>query len=98
MLKLLPTTTKAKFYSSFYHWNQREGLKDIKAAINKASEEAEVSLEDARDLLIEMNGHVTDSLAATEDKAILFYFMNNWKPILNATVELLDHANRKKLA
>ena len=94
-VKLLSSTKKAKFYASFYHWNQREGLNDIKAVINKASEEAEVSLEDARDLLKEVNGHITSGLTSTKDKAILFFFVNNWESLMKAAEELINNSNKK---
>ena len=95
-LKFLPTTKKAKFFSSFYHWNQREGLIDIKKAICKAREEAGVSLKDARDLLKEVNGQVTSGLIYTRNKAILFFFMNNWESLMNVADELLKNQRSSK--
>ena len=85
MVEFIPNSTKA----SFYHWHQREGLKDVKAVIQKAANEARITLGDAHELFKEIKGRNTDGLANTGDSAIVVFFKVNWKKLTQVSEELL---------
>ena len=89
MVEFIPNSTKASFYSSFYHWHQREGLKDVKAVIQKAADDARITLGDAHELFKEIRGRNTDGLANTGDSAIVVFFKVNWKKLTQVSEELL---------
>ena len=55
MVEYMPSLRKAHFYTSLYRWNQCEKLKDIMVAIQKAADEAGVSLVDAHELFLEVS-------------------------------------------
>ena len=92
MINLLPSISKALFYSSFYHWYQREGLKDLKVAMQKAADEADISMRDAHDLFKDINGRITDALADTGNRAVVAYFIVNSEKLAKASEELLQTA------
>ena len=92
MINLLPNISKALFYSSFYHWYQREGLKDLKVAMQRAADEADISMRDAHDLFKDINGRTTDALASTRNRAVVAYFIVNSEKLAKASEDLLQTA------
>ena len=90
MVEYMPSLRKAHFYSSLYRWSQCEKLRDTKAAIQKAADEAGISLIDARDLFKEVSKRNTLGLANTGDRAIVNFVRMNWEKFALASEELIQ--------
>ena len=90
MVEYMPNLMKAKFYSSFYRWSQCEKLEDTKAEIQKAANEARISLVDAHDLFQEVSVQNTQGLANTGDRAIVNFIRLNWEKFAQASKELIQ--------
>ena len=92
MVELIPITMQSNFYSSFYHWYKREKPGDIKVAIQKASDNAGIDLDDAHGLIKFINGRTTEGLAYTGDRAIVNFFRVNWEKFAQESEKLLQAA------
>ena len=92
MVEYLPSFAKARFYYSFFYWYHHDGSKDFKMAIEKATVETRISLQDAHDLFLEINGRTTDGLADTRNRTIVDYFKVNWDKLAKASEKLLQAA------
>ncbi len=94
MVEYMSNHRKAHFFSSLYRWKRYEGLEDTKVAIQKAADEAGVSLVDAHDLFLEISNSVqtTQGLADTGDRAIVGYFRVNWEKFAQESEKLMQVA------
>ena len=90
MVEYMPSSRKAKFYTSFYRWSQCEKLEDTKVAIQKAADEARISLVDARDLFKEVSEQNTQGLANTGNRAIVNFIRLNWEKFAQESEKLLQ--------
>ena len=94
MVEYMPNDMKSNFYVSLYRWNQCEKLEDTKVAIQKAADEAGISLNDAHDLFLEISNskQTTQGLANTGDRAIVGFFRVNWEKFAREAEKLLQTA------
>ena len=95
MVEYMPSDMKGKFfYTSLYRWNQCEKLEDTKVAIQKAADEAGISLVDAHELFLEISNSVqnTQGLANTGNRAIVSFFRVNWEKFAREAEKLLQAA------
>ncbi len=67
-------------------------MEDTKEAIQKATDEASVSLDDAHELFLEISKQTTQGLANTGDRAIVGYFRVNWEKFAQESEKLLHIA------
>ena len=92
MTEFIPISTKGIFYSSFYHWYQHEGFKDVHEAIRLATKEAGITPEQAHELCVEIKARSTAGLAETGSDVISAFFRVNRKTITSAAKELAESA------
>ena len=92
MVEYMPSDMKSIFYTSLYRWNQCEKLEDTKVAIQKAADEAGISLVDAHELFLEISKQNTQGLANTGNRAIVSFFRVNWEKFAREAEKLLQAA------